>query len=143
MCTAADARRPTIAWLCALVGSTGHPASTASRSSRSSPGCLSPISWPGRLILWPVSHLDAVSGLVSENLYVDVSESAPKLRELIVLSKFQVTAIDPNRQSGSVNRPTKRRAARSAATRAEQRERFFALVTLAWWHHPFPFRTRK
>ena len=35
------------------------------------------------------------------------------------------------------------RCSRSAATRAEQRKRFSALVTIAQWHHPFPFRTRK
>jgi hypothetical protein len=54
-----------------------------------------------------------VSGLVSENLYVDASESEKifDLRVPIenrVLLKFQVAAIEPNRQGGSVNRPYQR-----------------------------------
>ena len=55
-----------------------------------------------------------LSGLVSENLYVDVSELAPKLEALIVLLKFQLAATDPNRQGGSVNRPLPNVARREA-----------------------------
>ena len=63
-----------------------------------------------------------LSGFVSENLYVDASESGGSLK-------------DRNRESEYPNL--------ESLIRAEQRKRFSALVTVAQWYHPFPFRTRK